>query len=176
MIGINKGEVKLVAHSTDWSTIFNEEKKLLHSLIGEHIQDIQHIGSTAINGIAAKPLIDIVVGVQTMADVEQFDTEKLKAIGYYHLHRVKLDKKEVFAKFSNLETLTKTHILHIVEYQDEWWNQHIFFRDFLNRHPEVAKEYETLKKTLAFKYPNNERAYTDEKKAFVDDVLNNMEK
>ncbi|KAB8126007.1 GrpB family protein [Gracilibacillus oryzae] len=171
MLGINKGEVRLAAPSIEWKVLFQKEKKLLNELIGAHIKDLQHIGSTAIDGIDAKPVIDMVAGVTSMADIQNFDKEKLKASGYYHLHRVKIDGKAVFAKFSDLKNFTKTHILHVVEYEGDWWSQHIFFRDYLNQHPEAAKEYEAMKRDLAMKYPNNESVYTDEKKQFVDKIL-----
>ncbi|MFN7249905.1 MAG: GrpB family protein [Anaerobacillus sp.] len=133
--------------------------------------DIQHFGSTAIEGINAKPIIDILVGVESLDEVEKFDKVRLKENGYYHLSKARLEGKVVFAKFSNLENLTKTHIMHIVEHNGTWWKEHIYFRDYLNENPEKAREYETLKKRLALKYPNEERLYTDEKKKFVDDIL-----
>ncbi len=81
----------------------------------------------------------------------------------------------MFAKFSNLENLTKTHVLHVVEYGGDWWQKHIFFRDYLNEHPEVANDYEALKKELAEAFPTNERSYTDGKKVFVDGILSRRE-
>lgn len=174
MLGVNKGEVKLVTHSPNWKKLFAEEKEILQSIIGENIHDIQHFGSTAIEGINAKPIIDILVGVGSLDEVEKFDKERLKENGYYHLSKVRLEGKVVFAKFSNLENLTKTHIMHIVEHNGTWWKEHTYFRDYLNENPEKAREYETLKKRLALKYLNEERLYTDEKKKFVDDILSKL--
>ncbi|TPE68621.1 GrpB family protein [Halalkalibacterium halodurans] len=174
MLGVNKGKVKLVAYSPKWKELFVEEKEMLESIIGENIKDIQHFGSTAIEGINAKPIIDILVGVESLNEVEKFDKERLKESGYYHLRRVRLEGKVVFAKFSNLENLTKTHIMHIVEHNGTWWKEHTSFRDYLNENPEKAREYETLKKRLALKYPNDERLYTDEKKKFVDGILSKL--
>ncbi|RXJ04574.1 GrpB family protein [Anaerobacillus alkaliphilus] len=171
MLGLKKGEVKLVDYSDRWKKLFEEECDLLHSIIGKHTKDIQHFGSTAIHGIQAKPMIDILVGVESLRMVEHFDQQRLKEIGYYHLPRVQIERKVVFAKFSNLETLTKTHVMHVVEYGGSWWQEHIFFRNYLNAHQEAAIEYEALKKRLARTYPNDERSYTDEKKRFVDDIL-----
>ncbi len=171
MIGLNKGEVRLSASLKEWKELYKQEEVLLKSLIGDHIVDVEHIGSTAIDGIHAKPMIDILVGVQSFEDVAKFEKERLKEHGYYHLARVQIEGKVVFARFSNLETLTKTHVLHIVEYNGEWWQQHTFFRDFLRDHPSVAKEYEDLKLMLAKKYPTDEVAYTNEKKQFVDEIL-----
>ena len=70
-----------------------------------------------------------------------------------------------------LKELTKTHVYHVVEYGGDWWQQHTLFRDYLNEHPDVARQYETLKKKSALKYPDDERLYAEEKKAFVDEVL-----
>ncbi|MGM7703488.1 GrpB family protein [Pseudalkalibacillus sp. Hm43] len=172
MLGVNKGEVVLASHDSDWKALFLKEKELLDSIIGEHTTDIQHMGSTAINGIEAKPIIDILVGVESMSDVEKFDEDKLKENGYYRLKKVILEGKVVFAKFSSLENLTKTHILHVVEHNGSWWQEHTFFRDYLNENPETAKEYEIHKQQLAQQYPTNEKAYTDGKKVFVDQILN----
>ena len=84
---------------------------------------------------------------------------------------MEIEGKVVFAKFTNLEELSKTHVLHIVEYGGEWWQKHTFFRDYLNEHPDVAKQYETLKKELAATYPDNESLYAEGKLKFVDEVL-----
>lgn len=171
MLGVNKGEVKLVSHSTDWKNLFESEKELLDSIIGEHVVDIQHIGSTSITDIHTKPIIDILVGVKSLHEVTKFDQKRLKVHGYYLLAKVELEGKKVFAKFSSLQNLTKTHILHVVKYEGEWWSQHAFFRDFLNENKEAREEYEDLKRILAKKYPNDEKSYTDEKKSFVDRIL-----
>ena len=106
-----------------------------------------------------------------MGDAQKFDKHKLKEANIYHLGRVQIEGKEVFAKFSNLENLTKTHVLHVVEYGGDWWQTHIFFRDYLNEHPEVAKRYEALKIELAEAFPTDERSYTDGKKIFVEKIL-----
>jgi len=171
MLGLNRNVVKLVEHANNWKELFKEEKILLNTLVGKHVVDIQHIGSTAIDGIAAKPLLDILIGVTSMADAQKFDKHKLKEANIYHLGRVQIEGKEVFAKFSNLENLTKTHVLHVVEYGGDWWQKHIYFRDYLNEHPEVANDYAALKKELAEAFPTNERSYTDGKKGFVDKIL-----
>jgi GrpB-like predicted nucleotidyltransferase (UPF0157 family) len=171
MLGLNRDVVRLTPYRQEWKELFVQEKALLHSLIGEYVIDIQHIGSTAIEGIAAKPMLDVLIGVRSMDDVKQFDKYRLKKVDIYHLGRVEIDGKEVFAKFSDLEELTKTHVYHVVEYGGDWWKQHTRFRDYLNEHPEVARDYESLKKKSALKFPDNERQYAEAKKAFVDEIL-----
>ncbi|MCG7343185.1 GrpB family protein [Sporosarcina sp. ACRSL] len=171
MLGLNKDVVALTSYRDEWKELFAQEKNLLESLIGEYVVDIQHIGSTATEGIAAKPMLDVLIGVSSLDDVKKFDKYRLKDADIYHLGRVEIEGKEVFAKFSDLEELTKTHVYHVVEYGGDWWKQHTLFRDYLNDHPDIARQYEMLKKEAALKYPNNERLYTEAKKAFVDDVL-----
>lgn len=171
MLGLNKDVVSLVPYHHEWKALYEQEKTLLESLIGEHVVDIEHIGSTAIAGIAAKPLLDILIGVTSMDDVKKFDKYRLKDADIYHLGRVEIEGKAVFAKFSDLEELTKTHVYHVVEYGGDWWKQHTLFRDYLNEHPDVARKYERLKKELVMKYPDNEKKYAELKKAFVDEVL-----
>lgn len=171
MLGLNKDVVKLSPYDPQWKALFEQEKKLLMELIGEHIVDIQHIGSTAISGIAAKPMLDVLIGVNTLEDVKQFDKYRLKEAAIYPLGRVEIEGKVVYAKFSDLEALTKTHVYHIVEYGGDWWKQHTLFRDYLNKHLDVATDYEKLKVGLAKKFPSNERDYANAKKAFVDEVV-----
>lgn len=78
MLGLNKDVVELVEHTDEWKDLFKQEKVLLENLIGEHVISIEHIGSTAIGGIAAKPLLDLMIGVRSLNDVENFDRRKLK--------------------------------------------------------------------------------------------------
>ncbi|QTD39703.1 GrpB family protein [Sporosarcina sp. Te-1] len=170
MLGLNKDVVALTKHEEGWQALFDQEKVLLASLLGDKAVDIQHIGSTAIRGISAKPMLDLLIGVKNLTDVDQFDLHALKDADIYRL-KADVEGKVVFAKFSDLHELTKTHVYHVVEYGGEWWNAHTLFRDYLNEHPDVAKSYETLKLELAQKYPDNERDYADAKKTFVDRIV-----
>ncbi|MGD6967492.1 GrpB family protein [Rossellomorea vietnamensis] len=161
----------LTDHSNNWERLFQKEKQVLINIIGESKEDIEHFGSTSIEGMKAKPIIDILVGVNRMEDISKFDKSLMKAEGYYHLPGVKLQGKQVFAKFSDLETLTNTHILHVEEFKGKWWNEHLTFRDYLNSHPLAAKEYEELKNKLASQYPADESAYTEGKYQFVQGIV-----
>ncbi|MGM8214835.1 GrpB family protein [Bacillaceae bacterium W0354] len=171
MLGLKKNEVKLLPFNSNWKKSFVEEKKLLELLIGEHITGIEHFGSTAIPGIKAKPIIDILIGVRSLEDVEKFDAKKLGEADYYHLPRVQIEGKVLFAKFSDLKNLTRTHYVHIVEHGGDWWKEHLNFRDQLIANPSLAKEYETLKVKYATEYPDDVQAYTDAKEEFVESVL-----
>lgn len=172
MLGLGKGEVKLVPYDEDWANLYEKEKSLLQTIIGEHVLGIEHIGSTAIKGIHAKPVIDIVIGVNTLEDIEQFDKKRLIIeADYYHLPKVKVDGKVVFAKFSDLDNLIRTHYLHVVEYEGDWWKEYLQFRDRLNDSLELRKEYESLKLEAAGQFGDNVEAYTNLKETFVKKVL-----
>lgn len=174
MLGLPKGKVQVVPYNPEWIIKYEQERALLDHILGNYIEDIQHIGSTSIKGIQSKPIIDIMIGVKSMQSIERFNTDNLKANMYYRL-KVPIIDKVVFAKITDLNNYTKTHIVHIVETGGEWWNKHIFFRDYLNNNEEAAEEYELLKKDLANKYAHDEGAYTREKENFVNNILNRRE-
>lgn len=171
MAGLQKGEVYLVEPQENWGQSYASEKDNLQCVLEDLVVDIQHIGSTSIPGIKAKPLVDILIGLKKLEDFQKFDFQGLKKYGFYHLARVNIDGKEVIAKFESLDPPIKTHVVHVVEYAGEWWHKHILFRDRLISHPELAKEYEALKVKLSKEYPNNENAYANAKLGFVEKVI-----
>lgn len=170
MQGVDREEVTLGPYEAEWADAYQREREILQSIIDTHTEAIEHIGSTAIGGIATKPVIDILVGVTQLADAEQFDKHALAAKNYYQLGQVEQEGKIVFAKFPALPDLRRTHYVHVVEYGGAWWKSHIGFRDALRNDRALATEYEALKKKLATQYPNNIRAYTDGKEQWIQSV------
>ncbi|MGP4071156.1 GrpB family protein [Piscibacillus sp. B03] len=173
MLGLQKGEVKLVPHNPEWTTNYQQEKALLESLVGEYIVGIEHIGSTAINGIKAKPIIDIMIGLQPLDNARDLELRTMQEGHYYRLQKQQLEGKVVFAKFPEIHegNAMKTHFLHVVEYDGDWWHEHIQFRDRLNNNLELAKEYEQLKLNLAEQHSNDVKSYTDQKLEFVKSII-----
>lgn len=171
MRGVDRDEVTLVPFEGKWTEAFVKEQKLLETIIGDHVIDIQHIGSTAIGGIATKPVIDILVGVKQLEDVDRFDRKTLAKEKYYKLGQVAIEGKVVFAKFPTLPDSRRTHYVHVVEHGEFWWKNHIGFRDALRGDRVLAEEYELLKKELAGKYPKNVRAYTEEKGKWIASIV-----
>lgn len=174
MLGLPKGTVSVVPHNSDWARLFEIEKELLRGALSNQVRDIQHIGSTSIKGIDAKPIIDILIGIDSFDHLRAYGFEELKSVGYYKL-KVQPKDKIVFAKFSNLSELIKTHILHVVLINGEIWDSLIQFRDHLNANTNAAREYELLKRKLAMKYPNNEAAYTMGKEEFVYAIIRKLD-
>ncbi|UTR05261.1 GrpB family protein [Alkalihalobacillus sp. LMS6] len=171
MLGLKNNDVYLLSHQKAWSETFQTEKQRLTHLLRAFSPTIEHIGSTAIPGIRAKPLLDLCVGIQSLTIFEQFPFEKLKQHHYYRLQNVNLKDRFVMAKFTSLETQEKSVVLHIVEHASPTFKSFITFRDYLQSHPSDAEGYEALKIDLAQRFPSDQKAYTKGKEAFIASIL-----
>jgi len=167
MIGLARGIVKVVPYSFNWKEIYKEEEKLLYHLLGETAIDIQHVGSTSIEGLDSKPIIDIAVGVKSLDDVDKH-RNLLEANGYQFRDNAGVEGRVMFAK--GREDL-RTHYLHIEIISGELWKNHICFRDYLRLNKKVVEEYSKLKKKLAAKYTNDRGSYTNAKNEFINSIL-----
>ncbi len=165
MIGLEKGVVRLVPHQEAWAGLFKKEKARIKAAVGQHILDIQHVGSTAIPGIPAKPIIDIGVAVRNFEEAAVC-IEPIVELGYVYRGENGIPRRHYFRLGS-----PRTHHLHINEINGPDWQNQILFRDYLRRHPEVAAEYGRLKTNLAAKNPNDREAYLAAKGPFIENVL-----
>jgi GrpB-like predicted nucleotidyltransferase (UPF0157 family) len=166
-IGLRRGSVKLVVHQSSWAECFSEEKQLLFKTLGNKVLDIRHIGSTSILGMRAKPIVDILAAVKALADVEAF-TQDLNKIGYKDKGNGDVPGRRYFLKGG--EAL-RTHHLNFCEMNSVFWRSHLAFRDCLEQHPEIAREYSELKQDLADRFPDDRGAYTQGKEEFVRSIL-----
>jgi GrpB-like predicted nucleotidyltransferase (UPF0157 family) len=166
-IGLHSGTVKLVDHHPKWAEYFSKEKRLLFKMLGEKVLDVRHMGSTSIPGIPAKPILDILAAVKMLADVEAF-TQDLKKIGYEDKGDGGVPGRRYFVKGTEEK---RTHHLNFCEMNSLFWRSHLAFRDYLERHPEIAREYSALKRGLADRFPNDRGAYTAGKEEFVRSIL-----
>lgn len=167
MIGLKRGTVKLVKHESNWKEIFEAEKDILNLLIEDYVIDIQHVGSTSIPGIEAKPIIDILIRVKSLDYIPNI-VEMLESNGFIYCPQSGTDERILFVKGGED---FRTHHIHVVERKGKEWNSNILFRDYLIENIEVAREYSILKKKLAEKYPNDRNAYTEGKNDFIQDVI-----
>ena len=166
MLGLERGLVKLEPYNDKWSKLFDEERELLSSQLKELIIAIEHVGSTSIEGLFAKPIIDIAIGVSSLDVIIELK-EKVKALGYVEMP-VSIDGKHVFARYKEKKI---THFLHVMIYNQNLWIDQISFRDYLRSDLDAKIEYIKLKEKLANKYPNDVVSYTNEKKEFVNSIL-----
>lgn len=167
MIGLARGTVKVVPYSFNWKEGYKQEEKLLKHLLSENAIDIQHVGSTSIEGLDSKPIIDIAIGVKSLDDVDKF-RDLLEANGYQFTDNAGVEGRIMFAK-GNEEL--RTHYLHIEIINGELLKNHIYFRDYLRLNKEAVDEYSRLKKELAIKYANDRGSYTNAKNEFIKSIL-----
>lgn len=169
MLGLDRKSVRLVAHQEEWKTLFEREEKLLRSALGDYAAAIEHIGSTAIPGIVAKPIIDILVGVGAgdLSAVEKY-LPRLAEIGYEYRGEAGIAGRRYFRKGT---AALSTHHLSIAERGSEVWRRHILFRDYLRANRNAARAYDELKKNLAIEFKERREAYTNGKTGFVEEIL-----
>ena len=165
MLGLERGTVRLAPHNERWHVLFAEEEGRLRSAVGEYVLAIEHVGSTAICGLSAKPIIDIAIAVQEIADAEKC-VMPLEHIGYEYRGEQGISGRHFFGKGE-----PRTHHLHLVELGSDFWRSHLQFRDYLRGHRDLVEKYEELKKELAQRYRENREAYTEGKAAFIEGVL-----
>ena len=148
-----------------WPELFEEERRRILSAVGPHVVAVEHVGSTSVPGLGAKPIIDIMVGVRSLADAPLCVTP-LHEIGFEYVPKAELltPERRFFRKG---ERGAGTHHLHMVEHGGRFWQEHLLFRDYLRAHPEAAREYERLKRELAARHGAERGSYTDGKRDFV---------
>lgn len=169
MIGLKRGNVELHEHDENWYGIATYTINDLKTIFGDIAIDIQHVGSTAIHTICAKPIIDISVGVTDLKAVHLILNE-LDENGYMYRPENNHDY-QMFFSAGDLSKDTRSHHIHVVKYNDVDWNNYILFRDYLNNNYGMAKKYEKLKLELKGKYRNDRVKYTDGKAELIKKIL-----
>ena len=168
-------EIAIVPYDSRWPQLFQAEKAhLLASLPHALIKRIEHFGSTAVPGLAAKPIVDMLVEVADLAMIRAEIAPVLEAQGYDYLWRPTHgnDGGPFYAWFIKRDqsTRARTHHIHMVESNfAEHWDR-LLFRDYLIAHTDVARQYESLKLKLAASFPRDRAAYTHAKTAFITEI------
>jgi len=166
-VGLKRGTVALAKDHAAWVKIFEDEKRLLWALVGNIALDIQHVGSTSIPDLSAKPIIDMLMAVRSLSDVAKIK-ETLENTGYHYRENGSDAIQILFAKGPEEK---RTHYLHITELNSSEWRNSLAFRDYLRMHPDEVKRYEELKQKLAEQYPNDRGSYSAGKKAYFEEVF-----
>lgn len=141
------------------------------AILGDDVIDIQHIGSTAIPAIKAKPIIDIVVGVTDFDRIKSYNEQLQKEGIFYRGSDV---EHQLLYVMGDVESDTRTHHIHIVKWNGIEWKNYIHFRDYLNANENVALCYQKLKEELESKYADDRVAYTNGKQDMIDTILNDQ--
>jgi GrpB-like predicted nucleotidyltransferase (UPF0157 family) len=160
-------KITITEYDPAWPHLFAAEKARLMADIGDHVADIQHIGSTSVPGLGAKPVIDIMVGVRFLADADSHCISPIVGLGYEYVPQFEIDIpfRRYFRKDN--DNGVRTHQIHLVEIESDWWERHLVFRDYLRTHPEVREAYEQLKRELASQPFETTGDYAEAKTEFI---------
>ncbi|MCK4478120.1 GrpB family protein [Candidatus Bathyarchaeota archaeon] len=162
--------VKIIDYDPQWPLLYEKERCLILDAIGHIVVRIEHIGSTAVPKLGAKPVIDIIVAVNHLSDAKKC-IRPLESIGYEYVpeHEDLMPERRYFHK--GKPPKEQHYHLHMVELTSDFWKRHLLFRDYLRTHPEVAQEYFKLKKRLATQYGSDREEYTEAKTSFIESVI-----
>ena len=167
-------DVAIVPYDPQWPVLFKQEKDHLFACLPQElIGRIEHFGSTAVPGLAAKPIVDMLVEVTDLQKTKTRIVPILESQGYDYLWRPTWgdDVPPFYAWFIKRDRHgNRTHHIHMVEPHFEHWDR-LLFRDYLIQHPAVAEEYQRLKLRLATAHPNDRVAYTKGKTDFIVRVM-----
>lgn len=168
--GQKSAPIVVVRYDPSWRAKFESERGILAQILGPWVTGpIEHVGSTAVPGLAAKPVIDIMVAVESLEASRPAIAAAAEAGYLYWPYRA--DVMHWFCKPSDTH---RTHHLHIIPYGSRLWHSRLGFRDALRADSSLAAEYARLKLRLAEQYRYDREAYTDSKTAFVQRILESM--
>lgn len=159
-------EIEIAPYDPEWPELFEHEAEFLRrKLPPSLVIRVEHFGSTAIAGVASKPVIDILVEVSSLEETQKQIVPLLEAEGYDYFWRT--DRPPPYAWFIKRNSKGKrTHHIHMVEADSRLWER-LYFRDFLREFPGEAQRYQALKLSLSAKYPHDRIAYTEGKTDYV---------
>ncbi len=160
-----KREINVEPYNKKWKVKFKNEKSKLEKIFNDILVKIYHIGSTAIPNIKAKPVIDIMVVVEDIDKVDNYN-DRIKSLGYEPKGEFGIKNRRFFQKGGN----NRTHHIHIFQQGDKEIKRHINFRDYIKSHPKEAQKYSQLKEILADKYSQDINKYNKGKNDFIAEI------
>lgn len=166
-LGLDSGSVLLRPYDLRWPGQFEQASGEIRRALGSAILDVQHVGSTAIPGLCAKPILDILVSIPNFEQGVEL-VPALNNLGYEFRPAEEIPDRHYFRR---REGTRRTHHLSLAEPTSRYHTVTLAFRNALLRHPELAAEYAVLKQQLAAKYPTNRESYINGKSKFVERVL-----
>jgi GrpB-like predicted nucleotidyltransferase (UPF0157 family) len=170
MIGLREGTLELSAYDPEWPVFFGSEKLRIEQAIGQFVLAVEHVGSTSVVGMCAKPIVDIAIALKDYDDGFQC-VEPLTALGYVYRGEHGIPGRHYFRTD---DELVKVHI-HMMAISHPSWRDQRAFRDFLRRHPDAARDYAALKRELMATCGADRGKYTDEKSEFIEGILRRAE-
>jgi GrpB-like predicted nucleotidyltransferase (UPF0157 family) len=163
----NDDAVEIAAYDSAWPAAYERERALITGALGDLVAAIEHIGSTAVPGLGAKAILDIMVGVRTLAEGDRC-IRPLERLGYEYRGEAGVPERLYFRKLTDG---LRTHHIHMVELGSDFWQRHLLFRDYLREHPDEARDYYELKVRLAERFGTDRLGYNEAKAAFIESAL-----
>ena len=166
MLGVERYKVLLSSHDEDWIKQFQITKHELIQILGNNIIAVHHVGSTAIKGIVAKPILDVAVVVKNF---QSLNIVGMEAAGYDYSGEREVPGRHLFVK--RRDGNISTHHIHCYLENNENLKSVLLFCRYLNEYPEYAKRYNDLKIELAAKYPDDRNVYSEGKAEFINKIV-----
>jgi GrpB-like predicted nucleotidyltransferase (UPF0157 family) len=159
--------IEVVDYDPSWPRRYEEERDRIAAALGDAVVAIEHVGGTAVPGLPAKPVIDIMVGVPDIERAGQA-VAGLINLGYQYVPELEsqLPERRYFRRGT-----PETHHVHMVTMGSDFWEEHVLFRDYLRSNPQAAEEYGKLKRGLASRFRFDRDAYRAGKVPFIDTVV-----
>jgi GrpB-like predicted nucleotidyltransferase (UPF0157 family) len=162
-------DIIIVDYNPHWPHLFQQEAARIRQALGEDlILRLEHIGSTAVPGLPAKPIIDLLIGVNSIPEARQIAVPALEALGYAFWYDDP-DPNHLFFVKGLPPNGPRSHHIHIVPAEGSEWDR-VLFRDYLRAHPDEAARYAALKRDLATRFQNDREAYTDAKGEYIKSI------
>lgn len=171
-MALKRGIVELENYNEKWKEEYLKEEELLKEVLKEKIIEIHHVGSTSIEGLMAKPVIDIMIAIKSFDEIEEIE-QILKNYDYENRGHQGVESRYFFAKGP---AESRTHYVHFVLPNNSTYYDLIYFKKYLIEHPEEKEKYCTLKKELAEKYADERPKYTKGKNNFITEIIRKAER
>jgi GrpB-like predicted nucleotidyltransferase (UPF0157 family) len=169
--GLKQGSVRLINYKPEWKDIFQSEADRIRACVGDITLQIEHVGSTSVPGLIAKPIIDIAIAVESRKDMFLV-VERLLNAGYIDGADQGRDGGYLVERDSSPGV--RILYIHIVEKTDVQWRNYITFRDCLRSDKDIRNKYAHLKKILAKRFPQDRKSYTGGKAEFIKSILSKI--
>lgn len=166
-MALKRGIVELENYNPQWKEEYLTEEKLLKEVLKDRIIEIHHIGSTSIEGLKAKPVIDILVVIKSLEEIPEIESI-LADYDYSNRGQQGVSDRYFFAKGPED---ARSHYIHFVEPNSNTYYNQVYFKKYLIEHPEYIKKYCDLKTELAAKYADERPKYTQGKNEFITNVI-----
>jgi GrpB-like predicted nucleotidyltransferase (UPF0157 family) len=163
-------KVEVVPYDPAWPALFEEIRTLIWTVLHDVALTVEHVGSTSVPGLAAKPIIDMSVVVAS-ADEVPLAIERLAILGYVHLGNLGIEGREAFRR----PPASPKHNLYVCPLGSLGLSNHLAVRDYLRSHPEKAQAYGELKQELARRFPDDIESYVDGKTDLILEILQSQE-